>query len=463
MVNFNAVRRILLLTMLLNYAATAIKLVTGLLTGSLSILADSLETLFDGTSNIIGLAGIYVARRPPDSEHPYGYRKYETMATLGIAFLLFLTCTELAQSALGRLSKPSIPDINGWTAVAMVASIIIQGLTSWYEERAGRALKSEVLIADALYTRSSVLISIVVLIGLAFMRAGFAQVDPLLALLIAAVVARIGFRIVWDAAQVLGDRAPIDPGRIEDLALSVDGVQFAHRIRSRGVTDDIAVDLHIHVAPHISIDSADSIADAVRARLIDKLEGVRDVTVHVEPRTPPPNVEPDLFPTLRLIAGRYPVTVHEMWAKVVEGKLYVEMDIGVERTLTLGQAHDLVSQIEHEARAQLPSVASLNTHIEFASDEVVQAEAAPSDIVARVQAEVEALVRSLSVVQECHGIRVQELDGRMFVSLHCTVAADLPVEEAHEASTRVESWLHRRLPGLGGVAVHVEPPGAVDD
>jgi cation diffusion facilitator family transporter len=460
--NFSAVRRALILTMLLNYAAAAIKLTTGLLTGSLSILADSLGTLFDGASNIIGLAGIYIARRPPDKEHPYGHRKYETMATLGIAFLLFLTCWELIRNAISRLSNPVQPAINPWVAVAVVASIAIQALTSWYEEGVGRALKSEVLIADALYTRSSILVSAVVLVGLALIRAGHAWVDPVLALLIAAIIARIGIGIVWDAAQVLGDRAPLDAEKIEDAAMSIEGVEFVHRIRSRGTADDIAIDLHIHVAPHSSIDSANAVADAVQAKLMSEFEGVHDVTVHAEPRTPPPNTEPDLFPTLRQIAGHYPVTVHEMWAREVEGKLYVEMDVGVDRELTLEQAHDLVSRIEQDGRARLPSVASVHTHIEFASDEVARGKAAPQRLVVRVRREVEELTRAIPAVQECHGLRVQEFDDRIFIALHCTVAADLSLEQAHEVASQVEDWLRQRLPDIGGVAVHVEPPGAVD-
>jgi len=461
--NFPAVRRVLILTMLLNYLATAIKLVTGVLTGSLSILADSLDTLFDGTSNIVGLVGIYIGHRPPDSRHPYGYRKYETLATLGIAFLLFITCWEVAQSALLRFSAPVIPDINLWTAMAVVVSIVIQGATSWYEARAGRLLKSDILIADALYTRGNILVSAAVLVGLVFIRLGHAWVDPLLALIIAVVIARIGIGIVWEAAKVLGDRAPLDAAVIEEIAEAVDGVEFCDHIRSRGAANDISIDLRVHVKPIVSLDRADAIAEAVRRRLMTSLDGVNDVTVRVEPLVPLPGTAAELFPTLRQVAARYPVTVHEVWAKEVEGKLYVEMDIGVDRSLSLKQAHDLVSKIEQESRQLLPSVAGIHTHIEFASNEIVPGRPATPDVVRHVRREVDALTHTLPAVHECHGISVQEYDGRVFIALHCTVDPLLSLEQAHDTASQVEDWLRRHVPAVGGVTVHVEPPGAVDE
>ena len=156
--NLTAIRRVLILTMLLNFAATAIKLAAGIATGALSVVADSLDSLFDGLSNVVGLAGLSVATRPPDADHPYGYRKFETIAALSIAFLLFLTAWQLLQAAWQRFGSAEVPDINIWTIVAMVVGMGIQAGTSLYELRQGRKLRSEVLVADALHTRASILI-----------------------------------------------------------------------------------------------------------------------------------------------------------------------------------------------------------------------------------------------------------------------------------------------------------------
>lgn len=460
--DYSAVRRVLIITMVLNYAASAITLAAGLLTGSLSILADSLDILFDGTSNIVGLVGIYLANRPPDREHPYGHRKFETMAALVIAFLLLITGWELARSALGRFGSPVVPDVNLWSALAVVGSIVIQAVTSWYEKQRGQELKSEVLIADALHSRASILISVSVLAGLALVRLGFGWVDSLLALFIAAVIVRIGLGIVWENSGVLVDKAPLDESEIAHLAQSVAGVQFVHRVRSRGTANDIAVDLHIHVARDLSVDRSNGIADEVRRKLMAELPGVRDVTVHVEPTAAPMHGERDIFPTIRQVAARYPVTVHEIWAKDVEGKLYVEMDVGVDRDLTLGQAHDLVSRVEQESRARLPAVAAIHTHIEFASDEIVRGKPAPPRLAQQAQQEAALLPGAIRYLQGCHAIRVQEYESKLFIALHCTVDPGLSLEDAHEVASQVEDRLRERMPDVGGVAVHVEPPDAQD-
>ena len=157
------IRWVLIITMLLNFLATGVKLAAGLAIGSLSVVADGLDSLFDGVSNVVGLAGLYTASKPPDAQHPYGHRKYETIAAISISFLLFLTCWQILQAAWNRLGKGQYPAINLWTIIAMLLSMLIQLGTSLYELRQGKRLTSEILVADALHTRASVLVSVSVL------------------------------------------------------------------------------------------------------------------------------------------------------------------------------------------------------------------------------------------------------------------------------------------------------------
>ena len=143
-----AIFRVMLVTMLLNFLATFVKLVPGFLTGSLSVVADGLDSLFDGLSHISGFAGLYVSSKPPDEDHPYGHRKFETVAALSISFLLFLTTWQLLQTAWDRLKSPVTPDVTLWLILAMLTSMLIQGYTAWYEYRQGRRLNSEWLVVD---------------------------------------------------------------------------------------------------------------------------------------------------------------------------------------------------------------------------------------------------------------------------------------------------------------------------
>ncbi|MCE5215169.1 MAG: cation diffusion facilitator family transporter, partial [Methanobacterium sp.] len=119
---YSSVKRVLIIVLALNIAVALSKMIYGWLTNSLSMVSDGFHSLFDGTSNIIGIIGIIIASRPPDQVHPYGHEKFETFASLGIAFLLFITCFEILQSAIGRFFNPETPDIT-------MISFLIMGIT----------------------------------------------------------------------------------------------------------------------------------------------------------------------------------------------------------------------------------------------------------------------------------------------------------------------------------------------
>ncbi len=285
MERFRAIRQVLIVTLILNLVATAAKLIVGYWTGSLSLVADGFDSVFDSASNVIGLVGIYIAARPADEEHPYGHRKFETFTAMSISLLLFITCWELVKSAWARLTAPEtiVPEVNVWSFVALLVSIAVHAIVVIYESGAGKRLKSEVLVADAMHTRSDIYRSLSVIAGLVVVRLGVPIVDPILALIIAGLIAKIGFDIVRSSSLVLLDRAVLDINRVERIALEVDGVRSCHRIRSRGQEDDIHLDLHIQVDPWISVERGHEIAHQVQRRLQEELEGVKDVIIHIEP------------------------------------------------------------------------------------------------------------------------------------------------------------------------------------
>jgi len=285
MERFRAIRRVLIITLILNLVAATAKLIVGYWTGSLSLVADGIHSVFDSASNVIGLVGIHIAARPADEEHPYGHRKFETFTTMFVSLLLFLTCWELVESAWARLTAPQTitPQVNVWSFAAMLISIAVQLTVAFYEYRAGKRLKSDILVADAMHTRSDIYVSLSVIVGLVVVRLGVPIVDPILALLVAAFIAKIGLDIIRSGSRVLLDGAVLDINRVERIALEVDGVRSCHRIRTRGQEDDIHLDLHVQVDPRISVERAHDVAHQVQRKLQQEIEGVADVVVHIEP------------------------------------------------------------------------------------------------------------------------------------------------------------------------------------
>jgi len=453
------IRWVLIITMLLNFLATAIKLAAGLATGALSVVADGLDSLFDGISNLVGLVGLNLAARPPDSDHPYGHRKFETIAALSIAFLLFLTSWQLLQAAWDRWWSEATPEISIWTIAAVVASMLIQAGTSFYELRQGRKLKSEVLVADALHTRASILISLSVLGGLLLVSLGYSKADPLLAAFVALMIAKIGVDILRETLPVLVDQAAFDPSQIAQVVDDVGGIESFHRVRSRGAAGSAAIDLHVRVSAEKTVREANVIADEVRRRLM-ALDGVSDVTVHIEAARQSGKDAADLFSTVKHAAADYDLTVHEIWAHRYNEDLALEIHIGVDPDLSLGEAHTLVDQLEQDILERRPEIKWVHTHIELASTQVQQVSGESIRVSSNVRSEVESAVADIPDLFNPHNIRMRRnpADGNLiYMSLECTVEPDLPVTQAHQLASQLENELSRRLPDIADVSVHIEP------
>ena len=287
---FRAIRRVLWITMGLNLIATAVKLVAGHMTGSLSLIADGLDSVFDSASNVIGLVGIYLAARPADKEHPYGHRKAETLTALIVSGLLLLTTWELIKSAVERLHDPTLihAQVTVWSFGALFASIAVHLTVVWYEMREGRRLHSDFLVADAQHTRADIFVSLSVVGGLVAVRLGFPLADPILALIIALVIAKIGIDIIRVSSPTLMDSVAMPSDQLEQVAMSVPGVISCHGVRSRGHEGAVYADLHVQVDPALSVDQAHAIAHEVQHRLRTRFPDIQDVTIHVEPAGPVP-------------------------------------------------------------------------------------------------------------------------------------------------------------------------------
>jgi cation diffusion facilitator family transporter len=458
--DISKMRRVLVVTMLLNFLATGVKISAGLLTGALSVVADGLDSLFDGLSNVAGLVGLYAGSRPPDAEHPYGHRKFETVAAISISILLFITSWQLFVLAWGRFRNASKPEISFWVVGAMLVSMIIQGLTSYYELRQGRSLQSEILVADAMHTRASIWVSLSVLGGLGFVALGFHQADAILAAFVAIVIAKIGVDILRENLPVLVDRAAVNPQKIAEVVSAVGGVETFHRVRSRGAAGSAAVDLHIQVSSENTIEEANAIADEVRRRLL-ALDEIADVTVHIEAHHEQESSATDIFSAIWLAANELGLVLHESWVHSADGKLTVEIHVGVDPQSTLGGAHALVDRLEREIKERLPQLEDVHTHIELADRDIQETDSVPLEYEDFVRRQVEEIVSNIPALNYPHKIIIRKnrtSNDKLFISLECTADPETPIIEAHDMASAVEDELKRRLDGMAEVSIHLEPP-----
>jgi cation diffusion facilitator family transporter len=192
-----SVKRVLIGIMFLNLLVTAIKFAVGALTGSIAVLADAFNALVDASSNVIGLLGMRAASDPPDPDHPYGHRKYETIATLGIGGLMLLAGWEVLRDVFERWSGGRLPSVTPLSLALILFTMPINIFVVRYEGRRGRELGSDVLQADATSTRINIFVSLAALVGLLGSSIGLLWLDIVVAQALAlhAVAAIASFEI----------------------------------------------------------------------------------------------------------------------------------------------------------------------------------------------------------------------------------------------------------------------------
>jgi cation diffusion facilitator family transporter len=278
-------RRVLLVavgvTIALHLALLTAQAAAAVLTGSVAIAANALHIGVDTGVHLVALGGVWLATRPADPRHPYGYERYEALASLLIGMLLLVAVGVIVSSALPRLADPK-PGVATEVGLAIMAiSAASTASLALYLRRKARQTQSRVLGSEAIHAAADALISIGVLAAVAVSAVGFPRLDPIVALGVAGVVAWRGWVVARGAAEVLTDAATVDTDAIRTAALAVPGVRDCHAVRSRGEAGHVRVDLHIHVAPELTIVEAHEIAREVESA-IRRLElGIAEVLVHL--------------------------------------------------------------------------------------------------------------------------------------------------------------------------------------
>lgn len=279
-----SIRRVLWIILLLNLGVAAAKYAWGTISGSASMQADGIHSVFDSAGNVVGLVGISLAARPADAGHPYGHAKFETYASLVIGVLLLLAAFEVGSSAAAKLAAGSYTAEVGPMSFAVMAGTLAVNLgVTVYERRFAKRLKSEVLAADANHTLSDALVSVGVIAGLAAVALGFPMADPIMALVVTAAILATAYDVFKHALATLSDRARIPEGDLRAAALAVPGVRGVHRIRTRGTEGEVYADLHVLVDPSMTVADAHRLADEVEADIKERFANVIEVLVHIEP------------------------------------------------------------------------------------------------------------------------------------------------------------------------------------
>lgn len=439
----------------------SLKVFLAAVTGSLGILSEAMHSTLDLVAAVITYLSVRVADKPADAQHLYGHGKVESFSAFVETGLLLLTAVYIIWEAFHRLTggeahaiRPSLTAI-----VILLLAMGIDLVRSRALSRVAKKYPSEALEADALHFSTDVWSTFVVVLGISGAWLGvkfnipwLGMLDAIAALGVAGVILWIGSRLGRQTVDALLDVAP--RGLREQITSAVDeteGVLQTERVRVRRAGQRYFVDVTISVPRTASLEQAHAASDVIER----KIESIvpADVVVHVEPRA---RNDESLFETIRAIAQRRGLAVHELSAHQYDGRLFIELHLEVDERSSLRDAHREATAFEEEIQRETGAETRVNIHIEPLGTGIANAEDM-KELSRAVQDFLNALPSEYSQLIDCHEVHVRSVEHRVLVSCHCAMDGSLPITEVHDFTALLENRVKEQFPQISRLTIHPEP------
>jgi cation diffusion facilitator family transporter len=446
-------QRTALMSVLAAALLLTVKLVTGIVSGSLGLVAEALHSGTDLVAALLTLLALRVAIRPPDRDHPWGHGKAEHLAALAEAGFLGLASLFIGVQATRRLISGDEGNVEAaWWTIAVLLLVIAVDITratiSW---RASRRYGSPALASNALHFASDLVGSVAVLVGLLLVRAGIPEGDPIAALLVAGLVIGAAFRLARGNVEVLMDRAPEAAAEAARQAIARAEPNVELRgLRVREAAGAYFVEVIVGVRTDAAVGQAHALADAIEDAVRDALPRA-DVVVHVEPAGERGEIRERV--TAAALGVRGIREIHNVRVMTVDDRPEVSLHLKLPATLPLEDAHTITSEVEAAIRAAVPELSDVHTHIEplaESNDGQTLSDAVELDVIRGV-------VRELTGTDPRDlRLRRRERGGIVALVTVCT-DPDQPLRRAHALASEIEERVRTRAPGIADVVVHTEP------
>jgi cation diffusion facilitator family transporter len=436
-------------------------------TGSLGVLSEALHSGLDLVAAVITFLSVRVADLPADARHPYGHGKFENFSAFLETGLLILTALYVIYEAFNRLFFHAVHIEPSLTAILILLVALLIDITR------ARALKkvaskhiSEALEADALHFSTDVWSTTVVICGVALVWAGnvwnlpwLAYADALAGLCVAGVIIWVGSRLGRRTLDALLDVAPEGlQNEITDTIGRMEGVLRVDRVRVRRAGNRHFVDATIAVPRTASLEQVHELTDAIERRVGQIVPA--DVVVHTEPRAPR---DEHIFESIRAVAQRMGLAIHDIAAYQQDGSLFVELHLEVDENLSLREAHRRATELENAIRALGNGNFKLdvNIHIEPLGRHIATPEIGVGEM-RQLEQSVEQFLNEMpkqyDELMSCHDVRVRQVEHHILVSCHCIMKSDLPITHIHDVLAALEDLVKERFPQISRVTIHPEPP-----
>lgn len=441
-------------------AITTLKIVVGITTGSLGILSEAAHSGLDLVAAMITYFSVRVSDKPADATHQYGHGKIENFSAFIETTLLLATCIWIVYEATKRLFfhfvniEPSV-----WAFLVMGLSIVVDVWRSRRLRRIADKYDSQALHADALHFSTDIWSSSVVILGLLLVLTGrayslpwLAKADSIAALVVACIVVYVSWRLARETVDALLDGAPAGVrSKIIGAVSRVNGVLAVDRVRIRRGGSKYFADVSVALPRNVTFQKSEQVANEAASSIRELLPGA-DVVVNAVARA---GQRESLFDRIRAVATRNNLNVHDISVQDVNGELHVEQHVELDERMQLKDAHEAVTRLESEMRGEISEISAILTHIESepATIETIDGVVRASDLERRIQ----SVGQSFPEVLDTHELVFKRVNGRLFLSLHCTLKDDLPLARVHDIQTAMESRFRQEMPELFRVLIHPEP------
>ena len=448
---------------------TLLKLLTGLLAGSLGMLSEAAHSFIDLIASAITLLTVRVADLPADEEHNYGHGKLESLSAAFEILLMVGSCVWIARQSVLRIVHHEHLELSWsvWPFAVLLLSIAVDYTRSRSLHRVAVEQRSDALEADAVHFGTDIWSSAAVFLGLLGAYVGYKlhvpaleYADPVAALIVAGIILKVTWGLARQTVDSLLDATPpevreqIRRDLIRDLEAE-DGVLSVNRVRVRRSGSNYFVDLTLSLPRKLTFQRSEQITFAATAAVQKMLPGA-DVVIHTVPTA---TLGESVFDRIRAVAARSNLSIHDVSVRQNDGALHVEQHLEVPETMTLREAHDVVTALETEQRREVPGIASLMTHIE--SEPATIAEIAQIDPSQNLENQLRTTASHFPEILDIHEISLTRGHGgaanSVQVNLHCTLPDDLSMEAVHEVITNFESEFRLDHPQVARVFIHPEP------
>ncbi|HET9364986.1 MAG TPA: cation-efflux pump [Candidatus Angelobacter sp.] len=454
-------RAVALNSLLAAVAITLLKLIVGVTTRSLGILSEAAHSGLDLVAALVTLLSVRVSDKPADAEHQYGHGKVENFSAFIETALLLLTCVWIVWEAVRRLDGHHSVHIE--PSIAAFGVMFLSMFVDWWRSRRLQKIAlrydSQALEADALHFSTDIFSSGVVALGLALVWAGahwhvgwLTKADPVAALMVSGVIVYVSSRLARRTIDALLDAAPPGyRGRIVDAAFKVNGVIEVERVRIRRAGNRYFADLTVGLARNVTFQRSGQVVGEITRAVRDILPDA-DVVIHSVPRE---TAHENIFDRIRAVASRNNFSVHDVSVQDLGGRLHVEQHLELDETLSLKDAHDVVTVLEAEIRDDVPEISTILTHIESEPSTIETGNKIVRDAV--LEQKLKPIVLEFPEVVDMHDVEIKRVRGKVYMSCHCTMSDDLPLSRVHDVSTELEIRFKQAAPELFKVLIHPEP------